>query len=170
MRPRQHLAREYGVSPLEPHDDRQAHTHLFDGRNDALGNDVAADDAAEDVDQNRTDPGIREDQLERRGDPLLGRAAADIQEIRRFAAVQLNQVHRGHGKAGAIDHARNIAVERHVVKVVLGGLAFHGVFLRGIAPRGQIRVSKQRVVFDVDLGVQRQKIAVRSDDERIDLD
>ncbi len=115
------------------------------------------------------DLGIRQNQLERRRDALLGGAAAHIQEIRRLAAVQLNQVHGRHGQAGAIHHAGDIAVERHIVEFVLRRLALHGILLRVIAHRGQILVPKQRVVFDVDLGIQGQKIAVRGDDQRIDL-
>ena len=80
------------------------------------------------------DLGVRENQFERRRDALLGRAAAHVQEIRRLAAVQLDQVHGRHGKAGAIHHAGNIAVERHIVELMLRRLALHGVFLRGIAP------------------------------------
>jgi hypothetical protein len=49
----------------------------------ALGDHVAAHDAAEDVDQDAFDVGIGQDDLERRGDPLLGGAAADIEEIGR---------------------------------------------------------------------------------------
>ncbi len=49
---------------------------------------------------------VGEDQLEGCGDALAGGSAADVEEIRRRAAVQLDQVHGGHGKAGAIDHCR----------------------------------------------------------------
>ena len=60
-----------------------------------------------------------EDHLERLGD-LLGRgAAADVEEVRGLAAVQLDDVHRGHREAGAVDHAADVAVERDIVEVVL---------------------------------------------------
>jgi len=55
-------------------------------RDDALGDDVAAHDAAEDVDQNALDIGIGEDELEGGGHALLGGAAADIEEVRGIAA------------------------------------------------------------------------------------
>ena len=51
----QHFPRQGRIGALQPHDDRNAYAHLFDGRDDALGDHVAADDAAEDIDQNRAD-------------------------------------------------------------------------------------------------------------------
>ena len=49
-------------------------------------------------------------------------AAADVEEVRRRFAVELDDVHRRHGEAGAVDHAADGAVERDVVEVVLRGL------------------------------------------------
>src|SRR3546814_1208948 len=77
----------------------------------ALGDDVAAHDAAEDVHQDAFDVGVREDDLEGRGDALLGGAAADVQEVRRLAAIELDDVHGRHGEPGAVHHAADIAVE-----------------------------------------------------------
>ena len=37
--------------------------------------------------------------------------AADVEEIGRLAAVQLDQVHGAHGQAGPVDQAADIAVE-----------------------------------------------------------
>src|SRR3546814_8308569 len=76
----------------------------------------------------RLDGRARRDQLERLGD-LLGRgAAADVKEVRRLATVQLDDVHGRHRQTGAIDHAADVAFERHVVEVVLGGRAFDFIF------------------------------------------
>ncbi len=52
---------------------------------------------------------------------------------------------------------------------MLGRLALHRILLRSIAHRRQILLAEQRVVFDVDLGVERQKIALAGHDQRIDL-
>ena len=46
-----------------------------------VGDQVAAHDAAEDVDQDRAHLRVREDQLEGRGHALGGRAAADVEEV-----------------------------------------------------------------------------------------
>src|SRR6266481_529008 len=53
-------------------------------------------------------------------DPSV-RAAAHIQKICRRAARVLDDVHGGHGQAGAIDHAGHAAIELDVVQAVLGG-------------------------------------------------
>ena len=55
---------------------------------------------------------------------------------RKFAglpAVQLDQIHGRHGKACAVHHAGDVAVEGDVVEVVLGGAPLHRVFLARIA-------------------------------------
>jgi hypothetical protein len=38
-------------------------------------------------------------------------AAADIEEVGRLAAVQLDDVHGRHRQAGAVDHAADVAVQ-----------------------------------------------------------
>ena len=59
---------------------------------------------------------VGENDLESFGDLLLGGAAADIEEIRRLAASELDDVHGRHGKTRAIDHAADGAVELHIGK------------------------------------------------------
>ena len=110
-------AAEFDIGAFEPHDQRHVQIDLARRRDDALGDHVAAHDAAEDVDQDRLDVRVGQDQLERDGDPLVRRAAADIEEIGRVAAVQLDDVHRRHREAGAVDHAADIAVELDVVEL-----------------------------------------------------
>ena len=46
------------------------------------------------------------------------RSAADIQEVRRLAACQLDDVHRRHREARAVHHAADVAVELHVVQII----------------------------------------------------
>src|SRR5687767_373681 len=69
------------VGALEADDQRHVQLDLPSGRDDALGDDVAAHDAAEDVDEDALHRRIRQDDLERRGHLLLVGAAADIAEI-----------------------------------------------------------------------------------------
>ena len=76
----------------------------------------------------------RQNDLERLGDPFLRRAAADVEEVRGLAAVQLDDVHRRHREAGAVDQAADVAVERDVVEVVLAATRF-GARLPAIASR-----------------------------------
>ena len=83
--------------------------------------------------------------------------------------MQLYEVHGRHSKACAVHHAGNISVQRHIVELVLRRLALHRVFLRVIAHFGQRSLAKQRVIFDVDLGVQGKEFPIRGHDQRIDL-
>ena len=66
--------------------------------------------------------GVGEQDLERRRDLRLRRAAAHVEEVGRTAAGELDHVHRGHRQAGAVHHAGDVAVERDVGQVVLLGL------------------------------------------------
>ena len=50
---------------------------------------------------------------------LLGRGAANVEEVCGRAAVHLDDVHGGHSEARAVDHAANATVEADVVQVVL---------------------------------------------------
>jgi hypothetical protein len=68
---------------------------------------------------------------------LVG-AAADVEEVRGLGAVELDDVHGRHGQAGAVDHAADVAVERDVGEVVLGGLDLLGVFLGLVAQRDDV--------------------------------
>ena len=103
-------------------------------------------------------------------DLLLGGAAADVEEVRRLHAVELDDVHGRHGEAGAVDHAADRAVERDVVEIVFRGLDFLGVFFGEIAQRGDVGMAEQRVVVEVDLGVEADQLVVLGDDQRIDLE
>ena len=136
----------------------------------ALGDHVALHDAAEDVDQNPLHLRIRGDDLERGRHLLLGGAAADVEEVRRRLAVELDDVHGRHGEAGAVDHAADGAVERHVVEIVFRGLDLLLVLLGQVAQREDIRMSIERVVVEADLGVEADELAALGDDQRIDLE
>ena len=101
------------------------------------GEHVAAQDAAEDVDEHRLHVLVRHQDLERVADLLGVGAAADVEEVRRLAARQLDDVHRRHRQAGAVDHAADVAVEADVVERELRRLDLERVlFARGRAARG----------------------------------
>ena len=61
------------------------------------------------------------------------RAAADVEEVRRLPAVELDDVHGRHGEAGTVDHAADLAVELDVVEAVARRLELRGVLLRFVA-------------------------------------
>ena len=53
---------------------------------------------------------------------------------------------------------------------MLGCRAFRRVFLRLVAPAGEFLLAEQGVVFDVDLGVERDQLALARHDQRVDLE
>ncbi len=79
------------------------------------------------------DSRISGDDLERSRHLLLGSAATNVEEVGRFCTVELDDVHRRHGKACAVDHAADIAVESDVSEIVLGSFDLFFVFFRQIA-------------------------------------
>src|SRR5262245_10617811 len=79
-----------GMVSSAAHDHRNLYAHRFDGTNDPVCDRHTADDAAEDVDQNRCDGRIRQNDLESLADGFLARAAAHIEEVRGTALVQLD--------------------------------------------------------------------------------
>ena len=95
--------------------------------------------------------------------------AADVEKIRRLGAVQLDDVHRRHRQARAVDQTADVAVEGDVVQVRLLGADVQRLFLRLICHRDDVVVAEQRVVVEVELGIDRQQLAVLGDHQRIDL-
>ena len=70
---------------------------------------------------------------------------------RKFAgslAVELDDVHRRHGQPGAVDHAADVAVERHIGEIVLGGLDLLLVLLRLVAQLHDVVMAEQRVAVE----------------------
>ena len=73
----------------------------------------------------------------------LRRAAAHVEEVGRLAAVQLDDVHRRHGEAGAVHHAPDVAVERDVGEVVLRRLDLLLVLLVEVAQLDDVGVAEE---------------------------
>src|SRR5690606_27807186 len=135
----------------------------------AFGDHVATHDAAEDVHQNRLHIGILQHDLEGFGH-LLGRGAtADVQEVGRFAAEQLDGVHSGHRQTRAVHQAADVAVQLNIGKVELAGFDLCGVFLVQIAVGYDFRMTEQGVRVEVELCIERNDVAAAGQDERVDL-
>ena len=109
------------VRPFESDDEGDFEADGFGGVDDALGDDVAAHDAAEDVDEDAFDGGVGEDDFEGFGDGFFGGGASDVEEVGGVSAVVLDGVHGGHGEAGAVDEAPDRAVHADIRQVVLLG-------------------------------------------------
>src|SRR3546814_17059842 len=95
------------VRALQANDERHRQIHFLRRGDDAVGDDVAFHDAAEDVDEDALYRGVLEDDLERRGHLFLARAAADVEEVRREFAVALDDIHRPHRQTGTIEHSND---------------------------------------------------------------
>src|SRR5207248_1992288 len=89
------LLAELDVGAFQAHDQRHLQSDFLDCGDHTLGDDVAAHDAAEDVDQDALNVRVGGDDLERRRHLLLGGAAADVEEVGRLGAVELDDVHGG---------------------------------------------------------------------------
>ena len=115
---------------------------------------VAAGDAAEDVDEDGVDLRVGQDDPHRRGDLVGARPAADVEEVGRLAAGPLDEVHRRHRQAGAVDHAADRAVELDEGQAGLARLAVGGILLVGVAQRLELGVAGECRVVERDLGVE----------------
>ena len=117
------------VGAGESHHQRDFECEGFCGSNDASGDDVAAHDAAEDVDENALDIGVFKNDGKGGLDLFFVGPTADIQEICGLASVEFDDVHRGHGQTGTVDEAADVAVEFDVREAGFLGSNFHVLFL-----------------------------------------
>ena len=88
-------------------------------------------------------------------------AAADVEEIGREGAVQLDDVHRRHGEAGAVDHAADIAVQLDVGEVVFRRLDLHRILFGEVAQSLEVGVAELGIIVEADLGVEHQQAGRR---------
>ena len=58
--------------------------------------------------------------------------AVGIDFFTRLATGELDDIHRRHGEARAVDHAADIAIQGYVVEIPLRGPRFAFIFLAGI--------------------------------------
>ena len=87
-----------------------------------------------------------------------------------LAAIELDDVHGRHGEAGAVHHAADIAVERDVGEIEFRAsisLASSSLTSRSASISGW---RYERVVVEIDLGIEAEQLAVLGDDQRIDLE
>ena len=140
------------------------------GFDDAVGDVVAAVDAAEDVDEDALCLTAFEHDVKGGCDLLGGGVAADVEEVRRISAAVLEHVDGRHGKTRAVDHARNVAAEVDVVESVRGSFEFFRIFFAVVTELGDVRMAVERAVVKIELRIEGDDIVVLGDDERVDLD
>ena len=86
--------------------------------------------------------------LERVDDLLRIRRAADVEEVRRLAAVVLHEIHRRHREAGAVHDAADVAVELDEREVRVARLHFARLLGALVAQRGDLGMAIELVVVD----------------------
>src|SRR6185369_2280125 len=123
----------FNVRSFKPHDHRNLHAEIARGFNYSSRHHVATHDTAEDVDQNCLHIFIREQDSKRSFNSFLRRAATNVEEVRRFATCKFDDVHRCHRETGAVNHARDVAVEFDVVEIKLRRLDLEWLFFVEIA-------------------------------------
>src|SRR5262245_60315109 len=134
------------VRPLQTHHQRHLEGELLGGGHHALRDQVAAHDAAEDVDEDRAHARVAQDQLEGLLHLLPVGPAAGVEEIRRAPTALLDHVERGHGETRAVHHAADVAVEPDVGEVDLLGEALAGILLVRVAQLRDVGVSVECAV------------------------
>lgn len=160
----------FHVGALETGDDGDAEVHGLCNADEALSDGVAADDTTEDVDEDGGDLGVGGDEVESALDGLGGGSATDVEEVGGRTAVELDNVHGGHGKTGTVDEAANVTVKLDEVEAGLGGLDLVGVLLGGVAPLEDLLLSEVGVVVEAELGVHAQNLVVGGLGKGVDLD
>ncbi|KAF1773441.1 hypothetical protein GQ600_1002 [Phytophthora cactorum] len=155
------LARRLHVGALQTDNDRLLEAQVLGRRHDTGRDHIAAHDAAENVDQDRLDLVIAVQDLEGLLHLLLGGASAHIQEVSGRAAVQRDDVHRGHGQTGSVHQTADVAVQANVVEVVGAGLHLTRVLLGLVALGEDFLVTEGGVVVVVELGVASEDLASR---------
>ena len=122
----------FDISAFEADDEGDGNLHGGGGSDDAPGDNVTVHDAAKNVDQDSPDILITEDDFECLGYLLFSGASTDVEEVGRVSAKVLDDVHGGHGQAGAVYHTGDIPIESDVVEGVsrcfhLSGISFVGI-------------------------------------------
>mmetsp|Transcript_34002 Transcript_34002/g.87180 ORF Transcript_34002/g.87180 Transcript_34002/m.87180 type:complete len:447 (-) Transcript_34002:25-1365(-) len=164
------LLAHFDVGALEPDDQGLGEADVLARSHHALSHDVAAHDAAEDVDEDGLHVGVALDDLEGGRARLLVGRAADIQEVGRGAAQERQQIHGGHSQASTVDHARDAAVQLDVIQVKLLGLDLLRVLLGQVTLLVDGLLAERGVVVEADLGVAHDDTTIGELGERIDLD
>ena len=136
----------------------------LEGLHDAVGDRVAGGDAAEDVDEDALDLRVAEDDVEAVRHDLGGGSAADVEEVGGLDAAVLlagvgDDVEGGHDEPGAVADDADLAVELHVVEVVLLGLGLERVGRVLVLELGVLGVAEVGVLVERDLAVEGDDVA-----------
>src|SRR5215213_7324521 len=157
------------VGSGKPHDDWHRDFNAPQRFADALGNDVAPRDAAEDIDENGAHIRVGGDDAERLGNLIGARAAADVEEVCGLPSMKHHGVHGRHCQPGAIDDAPDVAAELDERDSRLTRIELGRVFGIEVAQRLETGMTEQRVVVDGHLGVECEPLAIPGQNQWVDL-
>mmetsp|Transcript_29785 Transcript_29785/g.40920 ORF Transcript_29785/g.40920 Transcript_29785/m.40920 type:complete len:205 (-) Transcript_29785:649-1263(-) len=159
----------FHISSFQSDDNRLLHANLLSGIDHSHGNHITTHNASEYVNKDGLDLFVCIQQLKGFLDLALSGTTAYIQEVRRVAPFELDDVHSGHRETRSIHHAANVASEADVVQVVLGCLHLSRILLRAVSKLKHRSLSELRVIIEVDLGIAHHYFAIRCLCERIHL-
>src|SRR5487761_4231 len=165
----QNFLAELHVGTFEPHDHGHLDTQSSRRRYHSARHDIAAHDAAKDVDEHGSHVRVAQNDLKSVAHLFFACAAPCVQKIRGAASGVLNDVHGGHRQARAVYHASYVSVETDVIHFVVYGLYFEGVFFIQVAQLLDFRMAVHGVVIKSHLGVEGHELSVSRDDERVDF-
>jgi len=158
------------VGALQTGDDGDLEVEVLDSVDQTGGDGVAPYDTTKDVDEDGSHLLVAGDELKGLLDGGGGGTSTDVEEVGGLAAVELDDVHGGHGETGAVDKAANVTLELDEVEAGLSSANLLGVLLRSIAPAKDLLLPVVGVVVEAELGVHAQNLVVRGLGEGVDLD
>src|SRR5690606_20947131 len=98
------------------------------------------------------------------------RSTTHVEEVRRLATRQFDDVHSGHCQTSAIYHTPDVAVQLHVIQVSFAGFNLQGIFFRQVTQLHQILMTIQRVVVEVNFRINGEDPVVGGFQKGIDLE
>ena len=113
--------RHLHICPLQPRDNRRPQIHALHHANQTLRNGIAPHDPPKDIHEYGCDFRVRGDEVKGLLDGLRGSAPTHVKEVGGLTTVELDDVHSGHCKAGAVYKAADVAVEFDEVETMSGG-------------------------------------------------
>jgi hypothetical protein len=166
----EHLSPLLRVGAVESHDDRHLHVEPPHGIDDPLGDEVAARDPAEDVDEDALDRVVGHDHLEGVGEQLRPCATPHIEEVGGLAAGCLDDVEGRHDEAGPVPDDPHVARQLDEVEsLLLGEPLLLGNLVRRLE-LGEERMPVVGRIVERHLGVERHDPAGAHQHHGVDLD
>src|SRR6516164_4243229 len=151
----QKLLAQIDICTFKTHDKWHRQTDCLDCVDNTLSNDVTTHDTPEDIDKNGFHVLVCDQDLKGFRHLLLAGAPAYIEKICRLATGILNDVHRRHGKPGAIYQTSDIPLQSDIVQTEPRRFDLSRIFLVNVPHFQDILVPEESVVVEVEFGIQR---------------